>query len=181
VRPAAIIAAVGVLLVLWTFESPVDPVAKGVWQNVHHASGETQEYAGFHWIATHTPEAAVLAVDARATPTSCFQTAFAARRALIDCYFGFAPEQTLQSADDLRRTLPPSLFREVEARLRLNNAIFQGHAAALAEAARRYGVRYVVVDLASGGTAGQARAIGRVADPVFRNAAVAVFRVRPTA
>jgi hypothetical protein len=84
----------------------------------------------------------------------------------------------LQTVADLRGALPPSLFRQVVRRARINDAVFRGDPAALAKASRLYGMDYVVVDLASGGTAAQVEGLTRVADLVFRNAAVAVFRVR---
>jgi hypothetical protein len=177
-RPSLILAAaVCVFLVSWTFESPVDPVPKLVWQNLNHASGTQPEYAGFRWVATHTKTSDVIAVDARSAPSDCFQTAFAERRALIDCYFGFAPEETIASVADLRSTLPSPLFHDVENRTELNAAIFRGDADAIASARRSYGLRYIVVDLVSGGTTIEIVRLRRVTDLVFWNQAVAVFRV----
>ncbi len=120
----------------------------------------------------------MLAVDDRKYPLSCFQTAFAERRAMIDCYWGFAPEMSLQSIQDLEPHISSALFHEVESRVALNDAIFdRASPAALARAYRDYGVRYVVVDMHTGGTPAEAARLARRATTVFRNDAVAVFRL----
>jgi hypothetical protein len=176
--PSVVLAAtVCVLLLAWTFESPVDPAPKPVWQNLTHSAGTQPEYTGFHWVATHTQPSDVIAVDARSLPSDCFQTAFAERRAIVDCYFGFAPEESLTSVGDLQANLPSSLFQDVQRRVELNAAIFRGDAKAIATARRSYALRYVVVDLLSGGTRAELVRLGRVSALVFRNPAVAVFRV----
>jgi hypothetical protein len=173
-----VVPAACLVLAAWAIESPVDPTPKPIWENVNHANRTTPEYSGFRWIASHTQPNDVIAVDARSTPSSCFQTAFAERRAIIDCYFGFAPEQAVASVGDLHGVIPTPLFSEVERRVQLNSAIFHGNAAAIASASRQFGLRYIVVDLASGGTPAETRLLGHAADLVFRNLAVAVFRVR---
>ncbi|HEX5246688.1 MAG TPA: hypothetical protein VFW41_06115 [Gaiellaceae bacterium] len=174
----ALFAGALAAILLWTTEVPGEPT-KSAWLNVGHGGGRpSAEYTGFRWIAAHTGAGDVLAVDARKTPTSCFQTAFAERRAMIDCAIGFAPERSVGSFADLRGVVSASLFAQMEDRVRLNDAIFdRGSASALAAAAARFHVRYVVVDLASGGTAGQVSLIRRIAKPVFENSAVVVFRV----
>jgi hypothetical protein len=154
-------------------------VPKPVWENVSTAAASpTAEYQGFQWITRHTSPGAVLAVDDRKYPLSCFQTAFAQRRAMIDCYWGFAPEVSLQNVQDLKPYISASLLHQAETRVALDDAIFdRASPRALAQAYRNYGVRYVVVDLHTGGTPAEVARLAQRATPVFRNDAVVVFRL----
>lgn len=177
VRPSILIATGVAVLVAWAVEAPLDH-SKSVWLNIGHSGGPSAEYVGFRWIAQHTSPNDVLAVDARSDPSSCFQTAFAERRAMLDCTIGIAPERNAGTFSSLGDLMSPQVFAQVQERVQLNDAIFdRGDRAALSAAARRFGVRYVVVDLASGGTRTQVGKLRAAATQVFANPAVVVFRV----
>lgn len=143
-------------------------------------------YHGLRWVQSHTPASAVLAVNIHESLGTtmfkdCYYAAFAERRMLLEC-------QTTGGTGDYFATPYPSYAQALENpssfpfpdRLRLELAIFgHGDRSAVRAAARRYGVRYLLVDLTPthDGTPAMVERLTRVSHLVFRNSALAVFQV----
>jgi hypothetical protein len=126
-------------------------------------------FTGLRWVRDHTGSSNVLAVNTVFNSRACYYTAFTERRFLMECSF---PETVRNDYLNWPRVYPD--------RFALNEAIFRrGEAAAVRSAQRRFGVSYLLVDLVPGhgGSPAMASRVGRVARPVYRNAALAVFRV----
>jgi hypothetical protein len=135
---------------------------------------DTGFVSGLRWVAHHTPTDAVLAVDtARTGSKYCFYTALAERRALLECENGWVNEGHLPFSAPGK-----PIERLLSNRLEVNEGIFRRFdKGALSVAASRYGVSYVVLDLANGVTPTDLSKMARIAKPVFTNGAIAVFAV----
>jgi len=133
---------------------------------------------GLRWVRENTPEDAVLAVNnAYSAPNrarNCSYTAFAERRAMLECEFGASPDG-YPPLRTVRRKIAKHPF---EQRFRLNERIFRrGDADALRKAADRYGVDYLFVDKRFSGSAESIAALDRIAVRVFEVPQVIVYAV----
>ena len=126
-------------------------------------------YEGLLWVRNHSSSNDVLAVNTVFNPRACYYAAFSERRFLMECSF---PETVRHDVNLWPRAYPD--------RFKINEGIFRhGDPAALRTARDRYGVRYLIVDLipGHGGSPQMVAAVSRLAPLVYRNSAVAVFRV----
>ncbi|MCW3022147.1 MAG: hypothetical protein JWR30_1469 [Conexibacter sp.] len=127
-----------------------------------------QLYAGYAWIRDHTDVDDVLAVSQRfadaahADPRYCEPSAFAERRAMLSC----PSDGTSEYYGRLKGN--PERFE-------LNDAIFTaGSQDAVAFAAQKFGVRWLVADRLHGPIHPKVYRLGRIA---FRNDEIAVIEV----
>jgi hypothetical protein len=126
-------------------------------------------YTGLHWLRAHSTSNDVLAVNTPFNPRACYYAAFTERRFVLECTF---PETVRGDLETWPRTYPD--------RFAINEGIFRrGDPAALRTAVRRFGVDYLIVDLVPGhgGSPAMASRVQRLAPLVYRNRAVAIFRV----
>lgn len=142
------------------------------------SQGLTSElFRGLAWVRDHTDEDAVLAVNnyyarygVHKVPTYVYYSAFAERRVFLEGWY-YAPVSHALGSEAVitGRALP---FPD---RLALNEAVFRrGDRRALRILARRYGVRYLLVDAVHRGAAAKVRGLGRL---VFANRALSVLEV----
>ena len=126
-------------------------------------------YTGLRWLRRHSTSDDVLAVNTPFNPRACYYAAFTERHFILECTF---PETVRGDLETWPRTYPD--------RFAINEGIFRrGDPAALRTAVRRFGVDYLIVDLVAGhgGSPAMASRVQRLAPLVYRNPAVAIFRV----
>ena len=177
-RPGWVIVAVVVLALAAAVESPVDDSPRKTWQALDGQVTYSQVnnnltrplYDGLRWVAGNTPTAAVVAVNnrfqdpQRGDPHYCYFTAFAERRAFIECAY------------DGTSSYYGSLHKDLS-RLAINERIFTAaDRAALRTAVRVFDVRYLLMDRVHGPVDERVLKLGEV---VFANEALTVVRVPP--
>ena len=181
------------LLLLWSIDRPLEPPAskKFFWRAMAapinppgccNKNLTPELYEGLLWLSRHTSPSDVLAVNdqyqdlAGQDPRNYYYSAFAERRVLLGGQFKgalvgpFYPPKATADADPDSTPFPE--------RTRINNAIFlRGDRAAVAEAKRKYGVRYLVASKLHGATPTQLKAVSRLGKVVFDNSAVEIISV----
>jgi hypothetical protein len=195
VGPVAIRAVVAgglvvLLLLIWSVDRPLESSPKNFWQGLTKgplpgccdANMTPGLYAGLRWLSHNSSPNDVLAVNdqyqdlAGLDPRNYNYAAFAERRVMLGGQFKGAlvgPFYPPKTAADAYPTTTP-----FPTRVRLNNAIFQrADRAALTEAKRRYGVRYLVASKLHGATPEQLKAVGRLGRIVFDNSSVEIISV----
>jgi hypothetical protein len=130
---------------------------------------------GLAWVREHLPTDAVVAVnnqfsDRRLTsPDYYYYSAFGERRVFLEGWYDTVAAANLSNPDQI-----PSSFRP---RLVLNVAVFwRGSRSALGVMERRYGVGYLLLDLAHGPVPPDLLRLGHV---IFRNRGMILARVLP--
>ena len=176
--PAGSSSAVVMLALAAAVESPIDDSPRKTWQALDGQVTYSQVnsnltrplYDGLRWVAGNTPTSAVVAVNnrfqdpQRGDPHYCYFTAFAERRAFVECAY------------DGTSSYYGSLHKDLS-RLALNDRIFTAaDRAALRTAVRVFGVRYLLIDRVHGPVDERVLKLGEV---VFANEALTVVRVPP--
>ncbi len=175
-RPKWVVAAIVAVALVAAVESPVDESPRKTWQALDGQITYSQVndnltrplYQGLRWVAGNTPPSAVIAVNnrfqdpGRGDAHYCYFTAFAERRAMIECAYDGTSSIYGALGDDLSR-------------LTVNGQIFgSADRAALRTAVTQYGVRYLLVDRVHGPVDERVLELGRV---VFSNEALTVVAV----
>jgi hypothetical protein len=165
-------------LIVLAIDAPAEQHPKRFWNWLGSAQRQPLASTGFvsglRWVAHHTPTDAVIAVDTSLTGKNyCFYTALAERRALLECENGWFNEGHSPFSGDGK-----PLERVLLDRYNVNEGIFRRFdKRAVNVAASRYGVSYIVLNLANGVERPNARKLAQIAQPVFANDGIAVFAV----
>lgn len=179
--PAAILVCGGILAV-GALDKPVDTLKPGLFD----LRGETAAgrrvtpdlYRALEWVRDETPNDAVVAVNSHFTATGPFEFVyggFGERRVFLEGWGYSARSREIGYGDVAAGQEIP-----FPGRLALNEAVFeQGSRRAMRTLARRYGVRYLIVDEVNGYPA-DPDAIEVVADVAYRGDGVIVFELPRT-
>jgi hypothetical protein len=183
-RPALLAAALVVVVAGGALDTPlhvgnalVGPLVHGRSPYAHDspaARGLTPAlFEGLTWVGEHVPSDAVIAVNNQysdaehQSPTYYYYSAFGERRIFLEGWY-----DTVPAAGTANPNQTP-----FAGRLRLNDALFEnGSRAALAVMERRYGVAYLLMDLAHGPVPAD---LPQLATVIFRNRGMILARVRP--
>lgn len=198
-RTPVIVGVVVVGLAVWAIDRPLEGTPTYFWVALtapEPGAGYTVPtgcssrdlspglYRGLRWLADNASPDAVLAVNNQyLTRDECrnatdgryfYYSAFAERRVMLEGYYSDDSEP-YPSKPTAQKHPSATPFPQ---RFRINNAIFlHGDAAAVREAKRLYGVRYLVADKLHGLTVRQSASVRRLGKVVFANSAVDIVFV----